>query len=533
MGASGVVPSQNPLAVDGWTCGGEPSGGMTTLETYIYDAGTHPVEVFRASEGLWTYDAVNRFSEVGGRTLSTGLTWEDHVWEPVKGTMSSWTTTWQVGGTQRSLSRTYTYDGMDRLVGATHTRSPPGGVVASATYVYDADDRLLVESHPVGAKTGALFRWNGWQRDTRRSLSTQVIESVLPWLRLVGGQPKVVLAELDGHAAWVTNGVTGVVENREVVGAYGLTLPGTKLGPAWALDGQHGSEPDRELSVVHHGARHALFRDGVWMQPEPLLWRGAAQGIERPGWLTGVYAGGDTNRLQDRSGENPVAVVVVETAVTVLSIAAGAVSAAGNTLAGNTEAAVADWAGVGVDTASLWVPGAPGVAGGIRAAKNGGEVIAKFGGEALAGAKSAASALGEAGSKLVDDVADASKSGTATVFKHDLPSGPNISVETTGAGGSFHTEQLRLSGAGPRGGATTIGVVDDTSGVSGSVRIAVPDIEAAQAYQRGVVGTPTGPYNASTNSCLSHACDVLRAGGVDAPTTGSAQKAWLESQGGN
>lgn len=128
----------------------------------------------------------------------------------------------------------------------------------------------------------------------------------------------------------------------------------------------------------------------------------------------------------------------------------------------------------------------------------------------------------------------ASKGGYANVVKHDLPTGPHVSVETvTPSGSSLHAEQLRLGGGGPRGGPTTVGVVDDVSSVSGSVRVDLPDAAAAQAFQRGQVGSSTGTYNVSTTSCLTHACDVLRAGGANVPTGARDQMKWLRSQGGN
>ena len=49
--------------------------------------------------------------------------------------------------------------------------------------------------------------------------------------------------------------------------------------------------------------------------------------------------------------------------------------------------------------------------------------------------------------------------------------------------------------------------------------ILTPYRQAAQAYQKSVLGTDTGPYNANTNSCVTHVANALKAGGLDIPTS--------------
>ena len=43
--------------------------------------------------------------------------------------------------------------------------------------------------------------------------------------------------------------------------------------------------------------------------------------------------------------------------------------------------------------------------------------------------------------------------------------------------------------------------------------IKLPDAEAALQYQKNMINTELGAYHALENSCLSHVCDVLEAGG--------------------
>ncbi|MBX2797495.1 MAG: hypothetical protein KTR31_07505, partial [Myxococcales bacterium] len=55
--------------------------------------------------------------------------------------------------------------------------------------------------------------------------------------------------------------------------------------------------------VMHLGARHLALRDGMWMQPEPLLHLGPMAGdLSLPVAYSSLYAAGDTNALQDRTG---------------------------------------------------------------------------------------------------------------------------------------------------------------------------------------------------------------------------------------
>jgi len=84
-----------------------------------------------------------------------------------------------------------------------------------------------------------------------------------------------------------------------------------------------------------------------------------------------------------------------------------------------------------------------------------------------------------------------------------------------------HTEQVIIDEAM----STTISKYLDNYGdeIRKQFEFALPDAVAAQKYQKKLLNKNTGKYDLDTNSCLSHACDVLREGGLEVPTnTGEA-----------
>ena len=92
---------------------------------------------------------------------------------------------------------------------------------------------------------------------------------------------------------------------------------------------------------------------------------------------------------------------------------------------------------------------------------------------------------------------------------------------------ALHTEQVILSG-----GQTTIATVEVAAPVVRTVTVSLPDAAAAIRYQQAVLGQATGTYNLATNSCVTHCGNVLRAGGLEAPTTTRAIMRWLRGFGG-
>ena len=92
----------------------------------------------------------------------------------------------------------------------------------------------------------------------------------------------------------------------------------------------------------------------------------------------------------------------------------------------------------------------------------------------------------------------------------------------------LHTEQLVLAG-----GQTTIAAVENAAPVVRSLTVSLPDAAAAMRYQQSVLGQATGAYNLATNSCVTHCGDVLRAGGLEAPTTTRTIMGWLRGLAGD
>ena len=278
----------------------------TPAETYVYDVLSNPEEVMLEHEGGWVYDPVPRFSEVSRRV--NGLNTDTHSWDAA-GRMRKWTSSFALTSGSKVNERSYTYDGSGRLLKVVHKKntapnSAPTVVTRTANFGYDANDALVWEDH---GSAGKVWRFGGWEKDTRRVAAPQ-IDVVLPWLRVLPGassDQRVVLAEPDGRAVWTLDEDLQELSH-EVVGAYGVPIALMSAGPPWEMDGIHGSDPDRELRLVHRGVRHALLRDGVWMGAEPLLALGLTEDLERaPAGMLGVYAVANTNRWEDPSGETP------------------------------------------------------------------------------------------------------------------------------------------------------------------------------------------------------------------------------------
>jgi hypothetical protein len=81
--------------------------------------------------------------------------------------------------------------------------------------------------------------------------------------------------------------------------------------------------------------------------------------------------------------------------------------------------------------------------------------------------------------------------GTATVFQYWTS---QASVLVRVGEEALHTEQA-LTDVG-----TTVAERAGAEGAPRSVQVALPNDQAALAYQRGVLGTATGEYNLATNS---------------------------------
>lgn len=64
---------------------------------------------------------------------------------------------------------------------------------------------------------------------------------------------------------------------------------------------------------------------------------------------------------------------------------------------------------------------------------------------------------------------------------------------------------------------TSIGLATDPG--TARLTLNLPNGFGAYNYSTTMVGMSTGPYNASTNSCVTYCGDVLRAGGLAVPRT--------------
>lgn len=92
----------------------------------------------------------------------------------------------------------------------------------------------------------------------------------------------------------------------------------------------------------------------------------------------------------------------------------------------------------------------------------------------------------------------------------------------------LHTDQFVLNDAND----TTIRVVTHPKPHIRKYSFELPDAPAALRYQRSVLDEDMGTYVPHHNSCVTHCCDVLRAGGVsDVPTTTIPLTRWLRKGG--
>ncbi|MEZ4317128.1 MAG: hypothetical protein R3F61_06480 [Myxococcota bacterium] len=271
----------------------------------------------------WTYGAPSEFGEIPWRT--DGTTTDAHVWNGTTGRLSEWNTT--ASGVP-SILRDFSYDSAGRLVEIARTE---GASTLTTALYYDVDDQLVQEDR--GSDT--YFRFQGH----RTSPTGEQTESVLPQIRVYTGASgdqhlRFAYIDVDGQAVHVY-AQGGAVMATDVTGIYGVPLQGapgdyTVTPGNWELDGLHGQEEDRTNEVMHFGARHTMFRDGMWMQPEPMLARGPIvmrDELRSPMKFSGsVYGVGNPLLYQDRSGEMaqtaPAAAVVVPVALAAVATVA-------------------------------------------------------------------------------------------------------------------------------------------------------------------------------------------------------------------
>jgi hypothetical protein len=188
--------------------------------------------------------------------------------------------------------------------------------------------------------TTTVFQHEGWNRRATATAVFTDTEELLPMLAVRGTEQVVRLTEPDGHALYARGPTT---QTQEALGAFGLSLSKYNTNAAgWVEDGLHGEELHRAADVVHYGARHMALRDGMWLQPEPLLYLGLTNGnLRSPVGYSGVYAGGDSNHWADLSGFEPFTQAAVKNGAEVLDVSPEMAKAINDTVAA-TETNVAE-----------------------------------------------------------------------------------------------------------------------------------------------------------------------------------------------
>lgn len=106
--------------------------------------------------------------------------------------------------------------------------------------------------------------------------------------------------------------------------------------------------------------------------------------------------------------------------------------------------------------------------------------------------------------------------GSATINYFDLPTGPHFSVRTQIGGTSLESDQIITNAQ------TRLTTIRETTGLpppTNSVTVLLPNARAAMQRQNSLFGQNTGVYNSRTNSCVTHVCDILSTGGLNAPNS--------------
>lgn len=86
-----------------------------------------------------------------------------------------------------------------------------------------------------------------------------------------------------------------------MLGTYGAPL--SQSGAFWPIEGFNGADADPGNEVVPFGIRHMVAGQGLWLQPEPLLYLGLTNGdLESPRAYSGMYAAANPVLFADRTG---------------------------------------------------------------------------------------------------------------------------------------------------------------------------------------------------------------------------------------
>jgi YD repeat-containing protein len=389
--------------------GGIPADAFAsqTLETYQYDDIGNMRSITRnptTSNGLdvsgvtWTYDAPDGFGRVPRRRVLAGSyagATESYSYGPMGRLVEIDAFGPSIPGVTGDAeftpgARHFKYDGLGHLTRAT-------SLVRDERLVYDGDDKLVSR---IGLQSGQSTTWfNGVRYDTAAG---EVEIEALDALHVVNGEFRWMYKAPSGQLV-ATYDHEAVQTRLGFDGVYGR--PVYSSGPPLASYALHGAELDMGMRTLAMGTRVALYGDGMWLQPEPLLYLSPASlPFENPRSLTGVYASGNPVMIQDPSG------YWWETAWDVYNVVQGVKSCASNIASGNYKAAAVDAAGVLLDAASVVSPTPGGAGTAIKVAR-----MAENAGDAVGAARTTAKGVDAAAtaSKVADGASTASQASKA------------------------------------------------------------------------------------------------------------------------
>ena len=142
--------------------------------------------------------------------------------------------------------------------------------------------------------------------------------------------------------------------------------------------------------------------------------------------------------------------------------------------------------------------------------------LGEYGNAVFAGIPFILKGVGKAAGWAWNRIFGISTAGRATITLEQIPGQvqPHVTIATEYQGTVIHTEQIIFPNH-----TTTISQVHRAQTITREGVVALPNAQAAQAYQQSVIGANGGIYNAATNSCITHVANVLNAGGLSIITS--------------
>lgn len=256
-----------------------------TIESYTYDAVGNPLTMQDKAGLIWTYAHPTTRNQIPSRTSNTGKI-NTYTYDAA-GRIKAW----------KSSTGTYVYyyDGLGRLRGSTKNG------VWQMVLDYDADGSLVRrgDNNPNTSSPYYTYSFRDWRY--KESTST-LIEDDSSIVSAENGKRKWFFKSYDGHPTIMFDDA-GVVQSKRSLGVYGNVI--SSVGTSWDWNSFHGAEDQGEL--FHMGQRHLMQNDGMWLQPEPLLYLGevAQKQVTPLSLATYRYAMNSPTVLKDLSGFDP------------------------------------------------------------------------------------------------------------------------------------------------------------------------------------------------------------------------------------